>query len=183
MVKLNYNGYIIQKKNMTIYKGIEGDNWYLNYCTKNPYFVEFYNANIDKVWENPGYVDCCTDETHMKRYIEESRKIGIDFRILLCATNRSFPSIGKIELGRTGEILGYDYADSGGSYYSCILNDIISKRIEEFKRIRINKNGLFDTCEEAEEFGKYRKKLISLNSDYDFEGGDFIVYEIAEIYV
>lgn len=183
MVKLNCNGYIIQKKIMTTYKGIEGDNWYLNYCTKNSYFEEFYNANIDKVWENPGYVDCCADEIYMKRYIEESRKIGIDFRILLCATSRSFPSIEKIELGKIGEILGYDYADSGGSYYSCILNDILSKRIEEFKKIRVNKNGLFDTYEEAEEFGEYRKKLISSNSGYDFEEGDYIVYKIAEIYI
>lgn len=78
--------------------------------------------------------------------------------------------------------MGYDYADSGGCYYSCILNDIISKRIEEFKQIQINKNGLFDTYEEAEKFGEYRKELMSMNSGYDFEGGDYIVYEIAEIY-
>lgn len=84
MRKLKYNGYIIQKKSVSIYKGIEGDNWYLNYCTKDTFFEDFYNANIDKVWENPDYVDCCTDEIYMKRYIEESRKKGIDFRILLC---------------------------------------------------------------------------------------------------
>lgn len=182
--KLKYNGYIVQKRPaISVYKGIEGDNWYLNYCTEDPYFEEFFNANIDKAWENPDYVDCCTDETYVKKYVEESRKNGIDFRILLCATARSFPSIEKIALGRTGEILGYDYAYSGGSYYSCILNDIISKRIEEFKQIRINKNGLFDSYEEAEEFGRYRNNLISANSGYDFERGDYIIYEISEIYI
>lgn len=183
MKQLQYNGYIIQKKSLSTYKGIEGDNWYLNYCTKDPFFEEFYNTNIDKVWENPNYVDCCTDETYIRRYIDESRKNGIDFRLLLCATSRSFPLIENIGLGRKRELLGYDYADSGGSYYSCILNDIISKRIEEFKKIRINKNGLFDSYEEAEEFDKYRNELISKNTGYDFEEGDYIIYEITDIYI
>lgn len=183
MRRLKYNGYIIQKKSTSTYKGIDGDNWYLNYCARDPYFEEFYNENIDKVWENPHYVDCCSDETYIQRYIEESREIGIDFRILLCATSRSFPTIEKIGLGKKGEILGYDYAESGGSYYSCVLNDITSKRIEEFKQILINKNDLFDTYEKAEEFGKYRKELMSINSGYDFEKGDYIVYELTEIYI
>lgn len=39
---------------------------------------------------------------------------------------------------------GYDYAYQGGSYYSCVNNDIVSKRINEFKNIELNEFGLFD---------------------------------------
>lgn len=80
---LQYNGYIVQRKNKSEYKGIEGDNWYLNYCSNNDFFEEFYNQIIDKAWNNTDYIDCCTNEFYIKKYINESIKMGIDFRILL----------------------------------------------------------------------------------------------------
>ena len=40
--------------------------------------------------------------------------------------------------------MGYDYAYQGGSYYSCVNNDIVLKRINEFKIIELNEFGLFD---------------------------------------
>ncbi len=182
MKRLQCNGYIIQKESASRYeyKGIEGDNWYLNYCSNNAYFENFYNENIDKSWENSDYVDCCIDESYMRQYIAESMNIGIKFRIMLCSTCKKFPVLNDIKLDKSGEFLGYDYAESGGSYYSCVLNDIISKRIKEFEKIKLNENGLFNTYEEVEEFVKYRKKLEE-KGNYDFEGGDFIIYKIIEI--
>lgn len=178
---LQYNGYIVQRKNKSEYKGIEGDNWYLNYCSNNDFFEEFYNQMIDKAWNDTNYVDCCTNELYIKKYINESIKMGIDFRILLCATCRSLPQIYKVELGRIGEVLGYDFAYSGGSYYSCILNDIISGRIKEFKEISLNKNGLFSTYEEVNNFIQIRNNMIVSDSPYIFEQGDFVIYELTEI--
>ena len=42
MENLYDNGYIIQRATSSKYHGIDGDNWYLNYCSGNPYFEEFY---------------------------------------------------------------------------------------------------------------------------------------------
>lgn len=179
--RLNYNGYIIQRKKFLKYRGVDGDNWYLNYCSDNPFFEEFYNKNIDKAWNDLDYIDCCVDESYIKEYIKESKKMGIEFRILLCATCKKYPKIRKEDFGPMTQVLGYDFAYSGGSYYSCILNDIISDRIKEFRKIILNKNGLFDTYEEAEKFRKIRNEMINFNRGYTFEQGDFIIYKIVEV--
>ena len=110
MINLHYNGYVVQRKKISGYGGIEGENWYLNYYSNNSFFEEFYNKNIDRAWNNLNYVDCCTDETYIKHYMDESNRMGIEFRILLCATCRKFPIINKVELVQLGQVLGYDYA-------------------------------------------------------------------------
>ena len=179
---LNNNGFVFQRKSELNYKGIEGDNWYLNYYSDDPYFADFYDHNIDKAWNNMEYVDCCIDEKYIKKYIEESVKQGIDFRILMCSTCMSKPTLKKGEKFKLGDVLGYDYAYSGGSYYSCVLNDIISQRIKELRSIQLNKNGLFNTYEEAVSFGNYREKLRMNSDDYNFEEGNFIVYKITEVF-
>lgn len=136
---------------------------------------------MDGSWENPEYVECCVDEEYMSLYIEESEKLGIDYRILLCLTNRNAPILSAAESDISGKFLEYDYAYSGGSYYSCILNDIFSERIEEFKGIKLNEYGLFSSFEQAEKFGKYRENLKSLSSEYIFEEGDFVIYKLVEV--
>ncbi len=179
MSRLKYNGYIMQRRKKSEYSGIDGDNWYLNDCSENPFFEEFYNENIDKAWNHLDYVDCCADESYIKKYIDESVKMGIAFRVLLCATCKSHPSINGEALKT--QVLGYDVAYSGGSYYSCILNDIISGRIKEFKEIVLNENGLFDTYEEAEQFTQIRNELRNSGYGYMFEQGDFIIYKMMEV--
>lgn len=67
-----------------------------------------------------------------------------------------------------------------GSYYSSVLNDVISKRIPEFKNISLNKNGLFDSYDEIMEYLKVRRMLAD-KKKYDFDAGDFIVYRVEEI--
>lgn len=186
MKKFNCNGYIIQKisdKNIYNYEGVDGDNWYLNYYSNDLYFEDFYNKNISKSGNNIEYVDCCVDELYIKKYINESKKLGIKFKILLCFTDRNYPLISEFKLGKFEKYLGYDYAYSGGSYYySCILNDIISKRIKEFENIKLNENGLFDSYEEINSFISYREELI-LKKKYDFEFGDFIIYKIKQVII
>ena len=49
MINLHYNGYVVQRKKISGYGGIEGENWYLNYYSNNSFFEEFYNKNIDRI--------------------------------------------------------------------------------------------------------------------------------------
>lgn len=179
-MELHKNGYIFQRDEKRIYKGVDGDNWCLNYCSHNSYYEEYFNKNIDKVWENTDYVDCCIDEEYICCCIEESLRQKIAFRVLLCLTCRKEPRVLN-KLKWNTHFLGFDYAYSGGSYYSAVLNDIISERIDEFKNFRLNSNGLFDTYEEVEQFALFRESIKKIHPDYFFEDGDFIIYEIMEV--
>lgn len=183
MTFLHDNGYIIQRVSASDYRGIDGDNWYLNYCSDNPYFEEFYNNNIARNWEAPDFVDCCTDVEYMQRCMEESTRLGISFRILLCSTNRPEPALNENRLGQAGTVLGFDVAYSGGSYYSCVLNDVVSGRIEEFRQLTLNENGLFATYEEAEAFLKQREELEKATTEYIYEKGDYVIYKLTEVEV
>lgn len=180
MEKLFENGYIFQKASSSIYRGVDGDNWYLNYCSENPYFQQFYDDEISKNWTRPDFVDCCIEEDYIQQCIKETQKLAIDYRVLLCATCKKEPILEKT-IEAKGDVLGYDCAYSGGSYYSCILNDIISRRIEEFHSVQLNRNGLFETYEEAESFLKFREKVMKYKGDALFEGGEFLIYKITEL--
>lgn len=180
MKELQQNGYIIQKAESSAYRGVEGDNWYLNYLSTNPYFKEFYEENIEKEWLNPDFVECCADAEYISRYVEESNRLGIPYRILLCSTDKPEPKLDDAP-EQEGTVLGYDCAYTGGSYYSCIVNDILSGRIQEFHGVALNKNGLFATQEEAEKFMKYRDELKKQTTEYVYEEGNFAIYKITEI--
>ena len=183
MRNLQDNGYIIQKRTVSSYRGVDGENWYLNYLSDKTYFEEFYDEHIDKAWANSNYLDCCSDVEYMRCYIEESLKLGIESRVLLCSTSKKEPRLESHDFGRLGNVLGYDYAYSGGSYYSCVLNDVISGRIQEFSEIRLNENGLFGSYEEVEAFKLFRDEIKRTNLSYEFEEGDFIIYKITEVYI
>ncbi len=107
------------------------------------------------------------------------RKSENHHRVLLCSSCKPMP---KINDKKSGTLLGYDYAYVGGSYYSSVLNDILSGRIEEFNHIHLNSNGLFATYNEAVEFALYREQLKNQETPYHFEAGEFVVYEVVEIW-
>ena len=54
MIKLNNNGYIIQRKKDTQYKGVDGDNWYLNYSGDDPFFEAFYKTDASRGCDKTG---------------------------------------------------------------------------------------------------------------------------------
>lgn len=174
------NGFVMQKYDTNIYQGIEGDNWYLNYLSSNSMFEDYHDSKIDLSWNDNRYVECCTDFNYIKAYIEESEKLNIEYRILLCETEKPLPVITKIQ-SMESYLLGYDYAYPGGSFYSCVLNDIVSGRISELKNYEINNFGLFDSVKEVTQFIEHRKELLKIYKDNFFEKGDFIVYKISEI--
>ena len=91
--------------------------------------------------------------------------------------------MGEPRLGQARSVLGYDVAYSGGSYYSCVLNDVVSGRIPEFQNVRLNENGLFSSYEEAEAFLKQREEQEKATTEYIFEKGDYVIYRLTEVAV
>lgn len=176
---MKINGLIIQRQTQRLYQGVDGDNWYLNYCTHKELDV-FFKCNIEKAWDDNSYVDVCNNLEFIKKYSSISASENIKFKILACVTERQFP---QMVLEEKVKFLGYDYAYSGGSYYSAVLNDIISKRIPQFLDSSLNKYGLFDTYEEISAFINDRNSFNNtsgLQSEY-IEEGDFIIYKLYEV--
>ena len=171
------NGVIFQENSNTYYKGVEGNNWYLNDSYQDT-LKSYFREKIDISWINEDCVDVCNDIDYINLYRDLSEKNKIDFNILLCETDRSYPVFDKECASK--EFLGFDYAYSGGSYYSAVLNDIVSNRIEEFRTLKLNKYGLFGNIDSLKEFIKQREAFIK-KSDTRFELGDFIIYKLYRV--
>lgn len=171
------NGIIFQKKHGGKYQGVEGDNWYLDDYAGGSHFEEFFSANIDKSWLDDTFVDVCSDMAYIKEYYSASKQQNIDFRMIVCETDRlnpvfegSFPRV----------FIGFDYAYTGGSYYSAVNNDVASGRIGAFAGFELNEYGLFNNQIDLKRFIDMRERLISAGDDR-FEGGDFVIYKLFEI--
>ena len=172
------NGIIIQRNQIGRYKGVEGDNWYLN--DKYPeLFEEYFCENIEKSWYDSDYVDVCTDIHFVEKYIELSRLNHIKFRVLLCETEKEKPNIQNMVWNT--RFIGYDYAYLGGSYYSAVLNDICSGRIEQFNDYILNSNGLFDNITDLKDFISKREHYKRQYGNQLIEEGDFVIYKLYEI--
>ncbi len=172
------NGIIIQRNQIGRYKGVEGDNWYLN--DKYPeLFEEYFCENIEKSWYDSDYVDVCTDIHFVEKYIELSRLNHIKFRVLLCETEKEKPNIQNMVWNT--RFIGYDYAYLGGAYYSAVLNDICSGRIEQFNDYILNSNGLFDDIINLKDFISQREHYKRQYGNQLIEEGDFVIYKLHEI--
>ncbi len=171
------NGLIFQKKSNISYKGVDGDNWYLNYDYPN-IFNDIFENDIEKSWYDDQFVDVCGDWTFIYKYYKLSEEKHINYRIILCKTKRKYPIIHGLSEDDS-HFLGYDYAYPGGSYYSAVLNDIHLRSVEGLNHFRLNKNGLFEYEEEISEFISKRTSMIAENAD--LESGDFIIYKLYEV--
>ena len=172
------NGIIFQRDDNRDYKGVEGDNWYLNNIFSE-LLEDFFGENIEKSWYDSNYVDVCNDYSFIEKYIELSKRENIKFRMLLCETDRLKPRLTNINWKT--KFIGYDYAYLGGSYYSAVYNDIYSKRIQQFLYFKLNCNGLFEHIENLNEFIRLREDMISQDNNMILEQGDFTIYKLYEI--
>lgn len=180
MSKYYRNGVVIQKSSNERYKGIEGDNWYLNDLLEpENELVKNYNKYVEISEGSDEILDVCINNEYIKKYILLSKKMGIDARILLCETTCCLPQYNADNF--KFKFLGYDYAYTGGNYYSVILNDVVSERIEAFRDIKLNDNGLFNLEEELDLFIKKREELAKLDGNMLFESGGFEKYKLYEI--
>ena len=179
-MNLYCNGWIIQKNKDSFYKGIDGDNWFLNYEEMiDKEIVNYFDENIDLAWADDEIVDVSNDFNYIKKCVSIAKSKNIKYRVILCYTTREKPKVKDDNLQT--EFLGYDYAYSGGSYYSAVFNDIILRRIAIFNKFKLNSNGLFKSYEEIMDFIVERNKAIQNLGDLYFEEGDYIIYKLYEL--
>ena len=155
------NGIIVRRKTDEKYKGVDscgaGENWYLS---DDPGFEAFYDENIERTYYNcpeGSWVSACTDLDYVRKYIAESQKRGIKYRLILCETEIPQPQFDPQGLEKT--FLGYDYA------YHFALNE----------------NGLFETEDEIKAYLADREEFVKTHPPLSLEVGDFTVYKLWEI--
>lgn len=186
-IKFHSNGVIIKRytNDCEQYLGVEGDNWFLDPSIKDVdkkelnYLYSYYREN-DNSWAD-NYVGCCGNINYINRYLKFCENAKINYVILYCETEMQFPIWNMSNVKDFEEqiiFLGYDYAYPGGSFYSCIFSDVLSKRIPELSSIHLNQYGLFSTEEEIADFIRLRGKLELLMPSGTFEVGDFIIYKL-----
>ena len=124
------NGIVIQRYVENQYKGIDGSgfsehtgqNWYFNDDeTLSQVFEPYYDEHIGMTYWNlepHSWVAACNTMHYIYRYIEESKKRGIPYRLLLCESEIPRPVMKTPDCKR--RFLGYDYAYAGGDNYSAV---------------------------------------------------------------
>ncbi|MDE5884129.1 MAG: hypothetical protein K2H29_03510 [Oscillospiraceae bacterium] len=183
------NGIVIQKYVSNSYKGIDGSgfsentgrNWYFNYDEQlSDLFESFYDEHIGMTYWNlkkHSWVAACNNMDYIISYIAESKKRGIQYRLLLCESEVPNPIFNISELKT--KFLGYDYAYANGDNYSAVYNEIPFV----FPQFQLNYNGLFDTEEEIKEYILERERFKKLHPPYALEDGDFIIFRLHEVYL
>jgi hypothetical protein len=171
------NGVIFQKRENRTYQGVDGDNWYLNALYPDS-FEGYFENKIELSWRDDSYVDVCNDPEYINEYIRVSTENKIDYRIILCCTDNKLPDGSNIMWGGNF-FLGYDYAYSGGSYYSAIYNELHFERLDEYKNILLNKYGLLDSKQEMNRYLEIRNGLLERGCNLEL--GDFVIFELYEI--
>lgn len=181
------NGIIIQSIKENGYRGVDGSgfsvnsavNWYLNNYEDCVEFEEYYDEFINKTYyitEEKSFVAVCNDWKYIDKYILESKKKEIPFRIILCETEIAEPIMELPEQLQL-EFLGYDYAYAVGDNYSAVYNEIPFV----FKNFQLNQNGLFETEEEIKEYIRQREIYEAEHPKYTLEVGDFVLFKLYEV--
>jgi hypothetical protein len=171
------NGVILQKRSNALYQGVDGDNWYLNSIYPE-LFEDFFDENIDLSWKDDSFVDVCNNQLFLKEYVRLSLEKQIDFRIILCCTEKPAPDGSNMMWSRK-HFIGYDYAYAGGSYYSAVFNELHFNRLDEFKNVPLNKNGLVEEEQTLRRYINIRNNLIQ--NGVELEKGNFIIYKLFEV--
>jgi len=172
------NGFIIQKYvEKPSYCGVDGENWW--FCNDDPKLAEYFNQKIDLSWKDESRVDCCNDINFLKECIGFCNINKMRYRILFCKTELCDPLV-ETQINYFLKFIGYDYAYAGGSYYSCVKNDLVFRKFTELSKIVLNSNGLINDKKQMDLFIKLRTDLISKYNNL-FEVGDFIVYKLYEV--
>lgn len=186
------NGIVIKEKlNLkNEYLGIEGNNWFIDLEyekieeSQREYFHKYYCANVEMAWRDQNYVDCCSDINHIYKYQDICQRNNIDYVTLFCESEKMNPIWENKKDYKIEDkliFLGYDYAYAGGSFYSCVLNDVMSKRIDQFSHVKLNEYGLISTEEEMVAFIILREELKNKLEKYTFEEGEFIIYKLWQV--
>ncbi len=175
---MNKNGFIVQKRSLGKYSymGVDGDNWALKEYSNE--LKRIYDEEIDRSWYCEKWVDVCDNLEVIKEALGVARSLKLEIRVLFCETDREEPVYHGESVKM--KFLGFDYAYAGGSYYSAVLNDIVSERIELLKEYKLNEFGLFNSLDEMKQFIA-KRKMIKRNTSISLEEGDFVCYKLYEV--
>lgn len=183
------NGFLV-KEQLPQYKnygGVEGGCWPLNLNDqrlsqdKCIFFSDFINNNVEQSWKNPEYVDVASDLDFVMQYSTACEQNYIQPIILFCETTKQYPQwIPNDIIMKSFKFIGFDYAFSGGSYYSAVYSDVFTKRLKEFYDFNLNEFGLFSNIVELRKFITLRTSL-ALTLGNKLEQGDFIIYKLWEL--
>ena len=174
------NGIVVRRQSDERYKGIDscdskGENWYFY---DDPEFEQFYDEHIELTcydFPEGSRVAACTDTEYIRKYIKTSQERGIEYRLILCETDIPQPQFDPTGLEKT--FLGYDYAYTGGDYYSAVYNEVPYV----FPQFSLNDNELFETYEEMTKYLAARQEYVSTHPPLTLETGDFAVYKLWEL--
>lgn len=165
------------------YCGIEGDNWPIDKYSigigkDELSFIEDY---LYEIVDNPDkyneIVAVCNDMDFLNYYVECCNKANFQIDILYIETELEYPNCLINPLNNDQfEFLGYDYAYPGDDYYSSIYQEY--KIINQYGSFNLNKNGLFNTEEEINEYITVRENLKKTSSYSHIEKGKFIIYKV-----
>ncbi|MBO6119569.1 MAG: hypothetical protein J6P02_03820 [Lachnospiraceae bacterium] len=164
------------------YKGIEGDNWYLN-SDYSEIFDDFFDYIDEESFYNDDFTGVLYDDKMIQKYIDISKKESIEYRILLCETKRNKPQALNLKWKRK-IFLGYDYAYPGPDYYSAVFEDICieDRKINlGFTNFKLNNNKLFETYDLVNRFAIEREKVLKSDNGQYLEKGKFIIYKLYEV--
>ena len=189
VIKMFVNGVVVQSYVKNTYRGIDGSgfgensaqNWFLNYYEDTAaYFESYYDENIGKTYwnfENHTWVAACNDMDYIYKYVKESEKRNIRYRLLLCETDVPNP---KFDCPNFEKIfLGYDYAYGTGDNYSAVHNEIPFV----FPQFQLNQYGLFQKREEIEKYIATREQFKLIHPPLTLEEGYFVIFRLHEIFL
>lgn len=183
------NGIVIQRYVENQYKGIDGSgfsehtgqNWYFNDDeTLSQVFEPYYDEHIGMTYWNlepHSWVAACNTMHYIYRYIEESKKRGIPYRLLLCESEIPRPVMKTPDCKR--RFLGYDYAYAGGDNYSAVYNEIPFV----FPEFQLNHNGLFQTEEAIRAYIMECERFKKNHAPGALEEGDFTIFRLHELFL
>ncbi|KAA8998361.1 hypothetical protein F4V43_16545 [Paenibacillus spiritus] len=188
-IELYSNGLIIRTidKIHEKYLGVEGDCWNIDEDTEGidpnegKFLNNFCSKNINISWSGDDIVEASADINFANRYVNAYLQANLQPLVLLCKTNKTIPTFHMdIESRANGNLIfiGFDYAYSGGSFYSCVFSDLYTKRIPELRDIDLNAYGLINSEEELTNFIERRNELIIKDEASRFEAEEFTIYKL-----
>lgn len=125
-------------------------------------------------WYEPGKsysLWMCPDVELTKDYCNYCLSEGIDIRVLVCKSRRSFPKVQNEFINNIESLItfqGYDYV-SVALDYSTISDDLFHNTPSELEKFRksLNDHGLFFSWKSLEEYIEVRNILIHKGEDLE----------------
>ena len=190
-MKLNNNGYLVKALSnspyepfISISKNYKGIGVFFSWplsdkvdaiskTIENEASEKYFNYEEAVFWLIP-------DKKFLLLYMNHCKKLGMETLILRVETKlENQQADDELEVS---EVLGFDLADNVDFSYlaydmGCLNNPTISElKVFEQSKLKLNKNGLFDTYEDAVDHLEIRNKIVE--QGIDIEHSDSEIYPL-----